>query len=266
MPNVPAAGFDGPHDPDAVIWRYIDFAKLVSLLESQSLHLARADVLDDRFEGSIPLELLIRREQPDSFWRSTTFSPANVPELYRGMRGYVFVNCWCVSQWESAALWPLYVPSHQGVAIRSTYRRLVDALAAEEKPLHVGCVRYIDYTREGFPRRGDAASVENMLTPFIHKRKSFEHERELRIIWFDREAANVNMSNRRLGDELPEEFMEGVRPGGVTARVDLAALIAEVRVSPPAPSWFKDVVDAVVKRYGFNFCTKQSDLGADPVY
>jgi hypothetical protein len=89
MPNLPAAGFDGTHDLDAVIWRYVDFAKLVSLLESQSLHLARADVFDDPFEGSVPAELRIRRERPDSFWRFTTFSAANVPQLYRGMRGYV---------------------------------------------------------------------------------------------------------------------------------------------------------------------------------
>lgn len=89
MPYVPNSAFDGPRDPEAVIWRYIDFAKLVSLLESQSLHLARADVLDDPFEGSIPLELAMRHEQPDTFWRSTVFSRANVAELYRGMRRYV---------------------------------------------------------------------------------------------------------------------------------------------------------------------------------
>jgi hypothetical protein len=44
--------FDPPEDLDATIWRYVDFTKLVSLLDTKSLFFARADQLGDPFEGS----------------------------------------------------------------------------------------------------------------------------------------------------------------------------------------------------------------------
>ena len=43
-----------PPEPGAVLWRYMDFTKFVSLLDTQSLYLARADQLSDPFEGSFP--------------------------------------------------------------------------------------------------------------------------------------------------------------------------------------------------------------------
>lgn len=45
------------HDPppsEAILWRYMDFTKFVSLLEKSALFFARADKLDDPFEGFIP--------------------------------------------------------------------------------------------------------------------------------------------------------------------------------------------------------------------
>jgi hypothetical protein len=37
---------------DTVLWRYMDFARFVALLDQQALHFARADQFDDRFEGA----------------------------------------------------------------------------------------------------------------------------------------------------------------------------------------------------------------------
>ena len=42
-----------PSDPSATVWRYMDFAKFVSLLDSQALYFARASLLEDKFEGSV---------------------------------------------------------------------------------------------------------------------------------------------------------------------------------------------------------------------
>lgn len=44
--------FIEPQDQNAKIWRYIDFTKFVSLIDSQELFFARADKFDDPFEGS----------------------------------------------------------------------------------------------------------------------------------------------------------------------------------------------------------------------
>ena len=44
--------FKSPPD-DAVLWRYMDFTKFVSLLDKRALFFVRADKLGDPFEGTI---------------------------------------------------------------------------------------------------------------------------------------------------------------------------------------------------------------------
>ena len=40
-------------DPNTPLWRYMDFAKFVALLEHRAIYFARADQLGDKFEGAI---------------------------------------------------------------------------------------------------------------------------------------------------------------------------------------------------------------------
>jgi hypothetical protein len=39
-------------EPETRLWRYMDFAKFVAMLEHRSIYFARADMLDDPFEGA----------------------------------------------------------------------------------------------------------------------------------------------------------------------------------------------------------------------
>ena len=45
-------GCQSPKNENAKIWRYMDFTKLVSLLEKRALFFCRSDKLGDPFEGS----------------------------------------------------------------------------------------------------------------------------------------------------------------------------------------------------------------------
>ena len=42
---------------DQILWRYMDLAKFVSMLESNALWLARADSFPDKHEGKFPDEM-----------------------------------------------------------------------------------------------------------------------------------------------------------------------------------------------------------------
>ena len=42
-----------PPQDNAVLWRYMDFTKFVSLLDRRALYFSRADKLGDPFEGSL---------------------------------------------------------------------------------------------------------------------------------------------------------------------------------------------------------------------
>jgi hypothetical protein len=48
--------FSPPRNPDSKLWRYMDLAKSLSLLEDEALFFASAASMSDRFEGtrSIP--------------------------------------------------------------------------------------------------------------------------------------------------------------------------------------------------------------------
>ena len=81
-----------PPPDDAILWRYMDFPKFVSFLESSSLFFARADQLGDPFEGSY---------SQVNFNTLTERYPAEVAEgLRKAMPGLArlrtnhFVNCW----------------------------------------------------------------------------------------------------------------------------------------------------------------------------
>ena len=43
-----------PENETVKVWRYMDFTKLISLIDSQCLFFTRADKFDDPFEGSWP--------------------------------------------------------------------------------------------------------------------------------------------------------------------------------------------------------------------
>ena len=64
--NSTAREFHNPSPADAILWRYMDFTKFVSLLETRTLFLARADKLGDPFEGSVPKNNIILRATLES--------------------------------------------------------------------------------------------------------------------------------------------------------------------------------------------------------
>ena len=55
--------FPQPEDDSVRIWRYLDLAKFIWLLEKQQLYLSRLDSLNDPFEGSTPQFLVERWDQ-----------------------------------------------------------------------------------------------------------------------------------------------------------------------------------------------------------
>ena len=229
-----------PVGEGTLIWRYIDFTKLVSMLAERALFFCRSDLLEDRFEGSISRASLRLRdalapelppEQRDRMWKQLS-------EFRKTMPKRTFINAWSMGRYESVALWRLFVGDRDGVAIRSTFGRLTQSLGAYEKPIFVGSVNYIDYDVDPIPEG-------NMLHPFVCKRKSFDYERELRAVI--------------------QDLAVGSEPG-LQIPCDLDVLVTAIRVSPASDSWFVALVSSVLKTYGLKVPVEQSDLLDEPVY
>ncbi len=246
--------FEQPSNLDEKIWRYMDFTKYMAMISDQCLYFSRADLLGDPFEGSYPKRNIEMRKVKAEFDRQH-ISPENMSSFLNAVentshynRREIYlnsVNCWHLNNHESAAMWKLYLKSNEGIAVQSTYRRYRDAFNTTEKDVYIGQVRYLDYEAEVMPRD------DSLFSAFLHKRKSFEHEREVRAVIQDRELFHTR-----------NESM----PPGTRVRVDLNKLIERVYVPPSSPEWFVLLLLTVSGRLGLNISVHSSRLDGDPLY
>jgi len=228
-----------PSNPNIKIWRYQDLSKFIDLILNESLYFTRVDIFDDIFEGSLPILSVIARqnqlkklssndtEQKTEFWNKIGIK----------FKKKYAINCWHMNDFESAAMWKIYLKTNEGIAIQSTYQRLNDCLNKLPKPVYLGIVKYIDYEK-------DLIDWGNRMVPFFHKRKSFLHEQELRAIirGFDYDLNN----------------------GGIKLPIDLNLLIEKIYVAPYAPKWFNQLIKDIV--VGKNITVINSRLDDKPIY
>jgi hypothetical protein len=241
-------------DRSVPIWRYMDIIKFISLIDRQSLFFTRLDNLGDPFEGS-----LTKRRQSDRKDLEERFGAI----LYRDSRRLVesilvntIVNCWHMNVGESFAMWKLYVPDNHGVVIHSTIDRLIRSFRSYEGEnpqqegywipelfAKIGIVKYIDFDHYD----GVGEDI------FLLKRLSFKHEQELRAVIEDKSF---------MGDPHPDD--PRFRGGGDYVPCAIETLIKEIYVPPGVPSWIRNTVTSLVKKYGYDFPVKKSVLDREP--
>jgi hypothetical protein len=241
--------FSLPPSSGARIWRYMDIAKFSSMLQHQSLYLCRADLIGDPFEGSVP------RNNPGSVFNPRSFPPDQFQRVTEDMtkarlrhRKRVYLNCWHMSEVESAAMWKLYGKIGDAIAIASQFDRLHNCIASSHsEPFYIGTVKYINYDGT------DAMPDNNMFWPYLHKRKSFQHECEVRVV-----------HQVSIPSGMEPDIFEG-HPN-IWKAVDLEQLIMRVFVSPESPPQFKEQVENVCKTYWKERLIEQSDLNEEPFF
>ena len=225
-----------PPPDNAVLWRYMDFTKFVSLLERSALFFCRADLLGDPFEGSIS------PATPAALPQNLTVGPHRLHAIdLREIVRLARVSCWNAVEFESEAMWRLYSRETDGIAIRTVFGRFTDALVGDETVL-ASTVQYRDYRTASIP-------FGNALLPLFHKRMSFQHEREVRA-----------MILRIPSQDRPDESK------GCYCKVDLAKLLEEIVVAPFAEEWFVDLVRSIAGRYGLGDRVRTSTLSDDPTF
>ena len=232
----------------------MDLTKFVALLNDQALYLARADTMEDKFEGSFSEATLWARENffrehnPGSDIAETMRVHA---EQFKMSREQTFLNCWHMNDGESAAMWGLYLRSGEGIAITTTYRALRQALLPYHDFLEFGKVDYRDYDSDPRPMPD-----LNGYFPYFFKRKSFEHEREFRTVLWD-----------RVGTFISQEQVTHCNEGlGIKLPVNLNQFIEAVHIAPGSNGMFRDCVIAVAERFGLTARVTQSALDAEPLY
>ncbi len=238
---------DTPSDNNAV-WRYMDLARYLSLIQNSSLHFARADQMSDRWEGSYGEMNVQLRPQMYGEHYEKIFADRDARR--RNLIEGVHMNCWHLSEVESAAMWDIYQREGRGVAVRSTWGNLKASIRSERQ-VYGAKVKYVDYNSSFIPEG-------NIFDAFMHKRESFSHEREVRMIM---------LTGRTMPHPTEPGSLIGIGPEDpvLPVEIDLTTLISAVYVAPDAPNWILEVVQSVTTRYGLTHPVQQSDLATDPI-
>jgi hypothetical protein len=245
--------------PETPLWRFMDFAKFVSLVADKALYFSRVDQLGDPFEGARGIA------SKESEWREHSLEylrealrtiPGDQPQmpqekieeeverLHReiteiGTREvrHTYVTCWHENEGESEALWRLYCPPQSaGVAISTNFSSLDSALESE---FHIifGHVQYIDFSK------GFAGTYDRV----FWKRKSLSHEVEVRGVF-------------------KSHWTDKADKAGILVPVNLSRLIQKVVISPFAPSWFESVLRETLRKYELEVPVYKSELLAAPFF
>lgn len=228
-----------PNNIDAPLWRYLDIKKLESLLRGNALYFRRGDRFADNHEGSYSDPAIADR--PRFFEGAAAhFLEEGLPEMHQAWAKCTYINCWFVGEHESLAMWRLYGK----VAIKSSIARLKEAIRSD-KEFCLGLVNYINYEQ-------DMMSQANAFSPFFHKQKAYEHEREFRILTFLGE--NINAAHQA-GTNLDE---------GLLIPIEVEALVDSVVISPDVSQDEREKIEGLLKGYGLSTKVSLSSLTRKP--
>lgn len=230
--------FNSPEDEDVKIWRYLDIPKFLWLLEKRSLYFSRCDLLGDPFEGSLPSTSGQPIVKPTIDPKLPNFKmESSLEDMWRKD---CYVCSFHMSDYESAALWSIYSKAKQGVAIQSTFKRLIDCFNKyPSNPVYIGTVNYIDY-------KSEIIDISNSFSPILHKRKSFEHERELRAV-------------------ILYPYGSPIQPEGINVQINLDSFIESIYLAPTTKLWIKELLTSMMHKKRIKKPLEQSSLDAKPI-
>ena len=220
-----------PEDPNTIVWKYLDLSKFLDLLMSRKLFMSRSDKFEDQYEGTFS----------EPTYEEIKKLSENNPEFldyYKSHREKVVVSSWHINEYESFAMWQIFTQNNEGLAIQSTIERLKKALKPEiNYSQFIGEVNYIDYKKEYIP-------FDDMFFPFMFKRKSFQYEREVRII------SDLSENAVKIND-------------GIKIDVDVNQLIEKIYIHPKSENWYKKLVIELVSKLDYTIEIEKSDLESD---
>jgi hypothetical protein len=120
--------------PDTTrIWRFMDLGKFISALHTSSLFFCRADLLRDPYE-CMPNEKMIE-DYAKRVPRADNRFLEDMRQMTVANRLWTYINSWHMNEFESAAMWELYLKNQEGIAIETDFARLRDCFSAEESHL-----------------------------------------------------------------------------------------------------------------------------------
>lgn len=246
-------------DLDLTVWRYMPFSKFISLLTFQALWFSKLNILQDQFEGMMPVptkKMMNERHQamkknfsPELHWQFNEMASRNEEDS----RELLVVNCWFLSETESSRMWREYGGGNDAVAIKSTVRQLLHNVGVphDKHATHMGRVKYVDHRNHIMSAYEANQGIERA---FLKDAEKYQHEKELRI-------ATLNIKTRYCikpdGEPYNESEVQGKNMNnfdnpGLYIAVRFKELVSEIVVSPNSGGWLLFLVKRIMKLNNFD--------------
>jgi hypothetical protein len=199
---------------EKIIWRYLSLEKYIDLLYRKQLFLCRLDKFNDPWEGEWTEAYKVR----NIFARECL--EGNEGLINNFFKTQYFISCWHLSEHESIAMWKIYSSEHAGIAIKTTIGRLKNSLTDVNQQLHIGEVEYID-DHFNYKEKEQNKYFHHFggLSETCIKRKSFDYEKEVRLIECNQkkpESSYVDLNLQfieeiRLSPLMEDAFVESIK-------------------------------------------------------
>lgn len=249
-----------------ILWRFMDLSKFLDLILSKKITLVRPELFEDVYEGSpVPLTKALSKFFKIENTENEKLLKQKAQAMFRLIKYRAYINCWHLNEHESAGMWKLYCTTNDAIAIKTKVAKLKDSLDITSCQV-ISSLQFgkVEYDADNNNKLNNIANYDGTTIPtqqsislsecFFIKRKSFEHEKEFRIMAINSNGLNLNDIDK------PEEELKEMGPPIIRISCDIESMIEEIIISPTAGSWFYDVVKNVTDKLGYNFKITQSKL------
>lgn len=270
--NVPNTGIsDAFVEPsEDTLWRYMSFAKFMDLLKN-GLFFSKASLFNDPAEGHIPpknVEEILAigekiNEEYNPKWEGDTLY-GSTPPFHSGIdtdaaSRHTLCSCWYSQPNQSVSMWERY--GSEGVAIKTTLKRVKEGVEGYGKYFRIGKIEYIDYDNTvDFNLRVRWKNNQPRYDPnfnyrrFLHKQKEYKDENEVRLMILaeyhsDLLIRSINRSEAlRIPFKINQKWKNNwacleMPTNGVHLPITPEILIEKVFVSNKAEPYMRDLIE-----------------------
>jgi hypothetical protein len=169
---------------DTPIYKVMEFEYAYTMLKEGILRVGKIQKWEDPFEN-----FLLKQ----NFWYKTKEGEHQVYDIH-DISELLYGQSWTLTD-ESDAMWRIYSPNKTSVRIKTTIGKLFDAIYTNDacsSTTFIGVVNYcsqvsIQEYLDKLQKEGitlwSLGSTRNMVNPLLNKRDTFEHEKEVRILY-----------------------------------------------------------------------------------
>ncbi len=230
-----------PEDLDLPIYRFTTFEQFLDILNTNELTLVKPIKWEDPYENYI-LKCNYKNKNNENI---------NVSNLM----DQIFAQCWTFCS-ESDALWRIYSKDSKGIRLQTTVRKLLDTIFddTDMKSIltsFIGKVKYL--TIENIEKYlSDKETINNLFLngstnefrckSLLIKRKEFEHEMEIRLLYLvDSDSIDIHYNSKKFC----------INPNN---------LIERVLLDPRMPNDYQNVITSTSKQLCYNNPITKSEL------